>query len=311
MGEVSSAPQNEDGKPKLLKVEKKLEKRKTKKGLKMHSLRGELHTRITDVEIQFLLAGSVAGSEEEILDNPCEAWLRAGSWRDIYYLGGLLTKAGAPTHIGKNFSSLRKEWKQLYDSALPETTKLPGDLEKWTTPFQKLCILRCIRPDRLIPAMTKFVATFRGQKYTQPPGFDLASTFKDSTNMTPLVFILSPGTDPIGSINAFATASARRLDALSLGQGQGPVAERLIKEAVIEGSWVVLQNCHLFPSWMPKLDTIVETMEPQMTHESFRLWLTSYPSNDFPVAILRNGVKLTNEPPKGIRANLLASLNKN
>ena len=300
-------PVEEKKKEKLLKVGKKPEKRKS--GLKMHSLRGEIHTRITDTEMQFLLAGSIAGSEEGMLENPCVSWLRAGSWRDIYYLGGLLMKAGAPNHIGDNFASLETEWKQMYDSASPETMKLPGDLDKWTTPYQKLCILRCIRPDRLTPALTRFVATYRGEKYTQPPGFDLASTFKDSTNMTPLVFILSPGTDPIGSINAFAAASSRRLDSLSLGQGQGPVAERMIKEAVIEGSWVVLQNCHLFPSWMSKLDAIVENMEPQMTHESFRLWLTSYPSNDFPVAILRSGVKLTNEPPKGIRANLLASLN--
>ena len=107
LGEVSSAPQNEDGKPKLLKVEKKLEKRKTKKGLKMHSLRGELHTRITDVEIQFLLAGSVAGSEKNCLiirvRHGCGLALG-----DIYYLGGLLTKAGAPTHIGRIFPRLVK-----------------------------------------------------------------------------------------------------------------------------------------------------------------------------------------------------------
>ena len=152
----------------------------------------KIHTRITDTEMHFYLQKYC---NRKPMHHGC-----AGSWRDIYYLGGLLMKAGAPNHIGDNFASLETEWKQMYDSASPETMKLPGDLDKWTTPYQKLCILRCIRPDRLTPALTRFVATYRGEKYTQPPGFDLAATFKDSTNMTPLVFILSPGTDPIGSI---------------------------------------------------------------------------------------------------------------
>lgn len=44
-------------------------------------------------------------------------------------------------------------------------------------------------------------------------------------------------------------------------------------------------------------------------NENFRLFLTSMPCDFFPVSILQISLKLTNEPPKGVKANMLKTYN--
>jgi len=84
------------------------------------------------------------------------------------------------------------------------------------------------------------------------------------------------------------------LKLVSLGQGQGPIAERLVAEGIPQGHWVCLQNCHLAVSWLPRLDRLVENLrENEAVHDDFRLWLTTMPTPKFPVPVLQSSLKLT------------------
>lgn len=98
---------------------------------------------------------------------------------------------------------------------------------------------------------------------------------------------------------------SRKFEKVSLGQGQGPKAEKLLTAGMERGLWVCLQNCHLAASWMATLEAIVESIEPEKVHRDFRMWLTAMPTPVFPVSVLQNGVKMTLEPPKGLKSNLL------
>ena len=99
------------------------------------------------------------------------------------------------------------------------------------------------------------------------------------------------------------------LTQLTVGAGQADIVLNAVRNATANGGWVLLQNCHLAVSWMPSLEKICEDLKDmEKINPEFRLWLTSYPSESFPTSILQNGVKMTNEPPKGMRANLLGSL---
>jgi dynein heavy chain len=260
--------------------------------------------KIDDDEWRFLLTGGVGAGKS--ITNPAE-WLPDARWGEICRAIELPSFAGLEDHFKTNVD----KWQTIYDSGTPYSDPLPEPYEENFSDMQKLIALRLIRPDKITPKVSTFVTNNLGKKYTEPPPFDLPGTYIDSECTSALVFVLSPGSDPMAALLAFGATKGMdgdRTQSISLGQGQGPIAEELIKKAMVEGTWVVLQNCHLATSWMPRLELITEEwMVPKDTHADFRLWLTSYPSNDFPVSILQNGVKMTNEPPKGLRANIYRS----
>lgn len=109
-----------------------------------------------------------------------------------------------------------------------------------------------------------------------------------------MVFVLSPGADPQSDIQALGVsmgfAPPTRLRFLALGQGQGPKAEEMLEAGYTRGYWVLLSNCHLLLSWMKTLEKLLQSMTKP--HPDFRLWLTTNPTEDFPLGILQRSLKV-------------------
>jgi len=173
--------------------------------------------------------------------------------------------------------------------------------------MQRMLIIRSLRLDRVVFAAQRFVSNNIGAVFTEPPPFDLHDVFKTSRSKTPLVFVLSPGVDPTQNVTSLATKlGGINVGTVSLGQGQAPIALKLIETALNDGTWVFLANCHLMLSWLPDLEKhILGIRNNPNTNPDFRLWLSSNPTSKFPIAILQMGIKMTTEPPRGLKANLM------
>ena len=73
-----------------------------------------------------------------------------------------------------------------------------------------------------------------------------------------------------------------------------------------------MQNIHLVAKWLPKLEKKIEEYS-ETSHESYRLFVSAEPAGSpdahiIPQGILESAIKITNEPPTGMFANLHKSL---
>ena len=62
-----------------------------------------------------------------------------------------------------------------------------------------------------------------GRVYVEPPTFNLPLSYGDANCTTPLIFVLSPGADPMAALRKFADEKGfggDRIQTISLGQGQ-------------------------------------------------------------------------------------------
>ena len=285
------------------------------------------HTKeLTDSEWNFFLRGILSEEGLPQLNNPNPKMITNKSWKLVRALPGIhINYDGLAFDISENI----KTWTEWISAKDPQSLPLPLKWENTLTIFQKMLILKCFRDEKTIFKMTDFVEETLGHPFAHPMPTTMDQIFKQSDSKTPIIFVLSQGADPANAIMKHANTtrgggegeSSKVLKMISLGEGQGEPARRAIGMGKKTGNWVLLANCHLAKSWMPNLNAEVsrlvegkyiknnqETLD-KPTDTMFRLILTSMPSNFFPTYILQNSVKVTIEPPKGIKANLMNNMN--
>jgi dynein heavy chain len=197
--------------------------------------------------------------------------------------------------------------------------KLPLDWRELDrTPFLKLLVVLCLRPDRMTVAVEDFITVTipNGKRYTecdsQLNSFQvLEESFEDSSPFVPVYFVLSAGANIGADLDKLAKkyemTDGKDYHNISLGQGQDVVAMDKLEMGQSAGHWVVLHNVHLMPRWLLVLEKLMEQYENGThgaVHENFRVFLSSDPANSIPIGLLERCIKLTNEAPSGLKANL-------
>ncbi|OHT09327.1 Dynein heavy chain family protein [Tritrichomonas foetus] len=241
-------------------------------------------------------------------------------------------------------STSQSDWGKLLTSPAPEQDQLPvfsPAKESDIKPFQRAVIIRCLRPDRAIFASTKYIQEFLGDEYIEYPSVSLDNIASEAGNNLPVIFLLSPGSDPTPLIEEAARKAKKELNTVSMGQGREEFADNFITQSKHKGEWVLLQNCHLGLRYMDtlfemyKADALADSQakkeanvsenkgdgepntsrkksnekqvtsnKPQVTHEDYRLWITTEVHPKFPISLLQLSLKLTNEPPAGAKASM-------
>ncbi|XP_057629488.1 dynein axonemal heavy chain 9 isoform X4 [Chionomys nivalis] len=219
-------------------------------------------------------------------------------------------------NLDRDIEGSAKSWKKFVESECPEKEKFPQEWKNKTA-LQRLCMMRAMRPDRMTYAMRDFVEEKLGSKYVMGRALDFVASFEESGPATPMFFILSPGVDPLKDVENQGrklgyTFNNRNFHNVSLGQGQEVVAEAALDLAAKRGHWVILQNIHLVAKWLGTLEKKLEELSKE-SHPDFRVFISAEPAPSpeghiIPQGILENSIKITNEPPTGMHANLHKAL---
>jgi dynein heavy chain len=98
-------------------------------------------------------------------------------------------------------------WKQWFDKDAPEEEVIPDGYNSTLDVFRRLLLVRSWCPDRTLPQAKKYIADTLGPAFAEGVILDIEKMSKESNNRTPMIGLLSLGSDPTNSIESLAKKS--------------------------------------------------------------------------------------------------------
>lgn len=254
-------------------------------------------------EFAFLLEGGPSGGAREASETP--QWLGPPRLARLRALESLASFGP----VRGSLEARAADWQRCLESDVPETSIPPiwSGLDSTTAALRNALVVKCFRPDRLVPALTIFVNAAFDKDVVLEAAYAFGRVVLEETAATsPLCLVSVPGYDASYRVDDLVRATSARCTSVAMGSAEGvTLAEQAIASAARTGAWVLLKNVHLAPVWLGQLEKRLQTSGP---NRAFRLFLTMEATPSIPANILRQGRVFMNEPPPGVRANLLDSL---
>ena len=214
----------------------------------------------------------------------------------------ILKLRGNSLTVSMQVIEFEKDWKSWCEHQAPEEEPLPCEYDEQLDTFRKLLMVRSWCPDRTMSQARKYIHDSLGESYLENPYMNLEEIVAEADNKTPLLCLLSVGSDPTNQIDAMAKNIVQQYSQLSMGQGQEEAARKILATGMDKGKWVMLQNCHLSIEFCEEIITTIT--ETEDVHDDFKLWITTEINKHFPMSLLQISIKYTNDPPQGIRSGL-------
>lgn len=160
-----------------------------------------------------------------------------------------------------------------------------------------------MRPDRLLQAVGIFIKAVFADEIGEEVNHNLEEIVKHEVQpTTPLALVSVVGHDASFRVENLGKNTGSKCTPVAMGSQEGfTLADQAIAAAARQGTWVLLKNVHLAPSWLGQLEKRLQTIHP---HKNFRIFLTMEANPVIPVNLLRQSRIFMNEPPPGIKASL-------
>jgi dynein heavy chain 1 len=177
--------------------------------------------------------------------------------------------------------------------------------EKRDQELLSLLLVKLFRLDRFVPAAERFVTAVFGTRLLDTTE-DLKQIVDQVSCSSPIALCSSPGFDASYKVDNLVERSRASCTNIAMGSNEGLAsADKAISNAAATGSWVLVKNVHLAPTWLQSLEKRMDSLKP---HADFRLFLSMESSPKIPVNLLRASRVLMYEQPAGVRANMKDSM---